>query len=82
MSLIFLLVLFASILALCFAAFNYFTMKRMSEGSEEMSEIAAAIRVGANAFIHYEYKILYLTVIVVAAVLSSAYYLACRGSSS
>ena len=70
MSLIILLVLFAAILALCFAAFNYFSMKRLSEGSEQMQEIAAAIRVGANAFINYEYKILYLTVVVVSAVLA------------
>jgi K(+)-stimulated pyrophosphate-energized sodium pump len=70
MSLLILLVLFAAILALCFAAFNYLTMKRMPEGTEEMREIAAAIRVGANAFIAYEYKILYITVLVVAGVIA------------
>jgi K(+)-stimulated pyrophosphate-energized sodium pump len=70
MSLIILLVLFASILALCFAAFNYITMKRLPEGNEKMQEIASAIRIGANAFINYEYKILYLTVLVVAGVLA------------
>ena len=48
----------AAVLALSFAAFNFIIVKRMPEGNEKMQEIAAAIRVGANAFIHYEYKIL------------------------
>ncbi|MDD4134649.1 MAG: sodium-translocating pyrophosphatase [Eubacteriales bacterium] len=69
MSLIILLALFASILALSFAVFNYITVKRMPEGNEKMREIAGAIRIGANAFISYEYKILYLTVAFVAVVL-------------
>ncbi|NLC32174.1 MAG: sodium/proton-translocating pyrophosphatase, partial [Clostridiales bacterium] len=70
MSIIILLVLFSSILALSFAAFNYISMKKLSEGNEEMREIASAIRVGSNAFINYEYKIMYITVAVVAVVLA------------
>ncbi|MGN1306185.1 MAG: sodium-translocating pyrophosphatase [Faecousia sp.] len=64
------LVMIAAVLALSFAAFNFIIVKRMPEGSEKMQEIAAAIRVGANAFIHYEYKILYLVVAVVAVLLA------------
>ena len=60
------LVIIAAALALCFAAFNYITVRRMPEGNETMQEIAAAIRVGANAFINYEYKVLYTVVAVVA----------------
>lgn len=63
------IVIIAAVLALCFAAFNYMTVKRMPEGTEEMQEIAGAIRVGANAFINYEYKILYTVVAIVAVVL-------------
>ena len=70
MDILYLLVLFAALLALYFAMMNYRTMKRMEEGNEKMREIASAIRVGANAFMHYEYKIMYLTVVIVAAVLA------------
>ena len=66
----FYLVMIAAVLALSFSAFNFIIVKRMPEGNEKMQEIAAAIRVGANAFIHYEYKILYLVVAVVAVLLA------------
>lgn len=64
------LVLIASILALCFAAFNFLIVKRMPEGTEKMQEIASAIRIGANAFIRYEYRILYTVVVIVAILLA------------
>ena len=64
------LVVIAAVLALSFAAFNYITVRRMPEGSETMQEIAAAIRVGANAFINYEYKVLYTVVAVVAVIMA------------
>jgi K(+)-stimulated pyrophosphate-energized sodium pump len=64
------LVLFASLLALAFAAFNFATTKKLEEGSEKMAEIAAAIRVGANAFINYEYKVLFIVVAIVAVILT------------
>ena len=52
------LVIVAALVALAFAAFNFTTVKKMDEGTDKVSEIAAAIRVGANAFIVYEYKII------------------------
>ena len=69
MDLIVILVLFAAVLALAFAAFNFITVKRMPEGTEKMQEIASAIRIGANAFINYEYKVLYTVVAVVAVIM-------------
>ncbi len=57
MELLMLIVLFAVILAVSFAALNFYLVKKKEEGSERMKEIAAAIREGANAFIFYEYKI-------------------------
>ena len=60
----------AAVLALSFAAFNFLTVKHMPEGTKEMQEIAEAIRIGANAFIHYEYKILYMVVAVVAVLMA------------
>ena len=59
----------AVILAVACAALNFFTVKKLKEGTERMREIAAAIRVGANAFIKYEYKIVSIIGSVVAAVL-------------
>ncbi len=59
----------AVILACACAALNYFTTKKLKEGTDRMQEIAAAIRVGANAFIKYEYKIVAIIGSVVAAIL-------------
>ncbi|MGN0311168.1 MAG: sodium/proton-translocating pyrophosphatase, partial [Lachnospiraceae bacterium] len=60
------LVIVAALAALAFAAFNFFTVKKMEEGTDKMSEIAEAIRMGANAFIVYEYKIIALVVVIIA----------------
>ena len=65
-----LIALFASLLGLAYAAFNFFSVKKLDEGTDQMREIASAIRVGANAFIRYEYKVLFAVVLVVAAVLA------------
>ena len=65
-----LVVLLAAILALAFAAFNYKTVKALQEGTPLMSEIAGAIRVGASAFIRYEYRVLYTVVAAVAVILA------------
>ncbi len=70
MDLLIILVIFAALLALAFAAFNFFGVKKMSEGTEKMSEIASAIRVGANAFIRYEYKVLAIVVAIVAVIMA------------
>lgn len=47
----------AVILAVSYAVFNYFCVKKLEEGTERMGEIAKAVRIGANAFIRYEYKL-------------------------
>ena len=60
------LVIAAALVALAFAAFNFTKVKKMDEGTDTMSEIAAAIRVGANAFITYEYKIIAIVVAILA----------------
>ena len=66
----YLILLFIAVLAAVgFAAYNFFRVKNMKEGTSEMEEIASAIRVGANAFINYEYKVLYLVVVIVAVIM-------------
>ncbi|MDE7084055.1 MAG: sodium-translocating pyrophosphatase, partial [Clostridia bacterium] len=60
----------AVILACACAALNYFTTKKLKEGTERMQEIAKAIRVGAGAFIKYEYKIVAIIGSVVAVLLA------------
>ena len=64
-----LIVLFVGILGIMYSSYNYFKIKRMDEGTERMSEIAAAIREGANTFLMEEYKVLFVALIVVTLVL-------------
>ncbi len=59
----------AVILAVCYAVFNYLSVKKLEEGTEKMGEIAGAIRIGANAFIKYEYKIVAIIGAIVAVIL-------------
>lgn len=61
-------VIVASLLALGYAAFNFIGIKKLDEGTDRMSEIASAIRVGANAFITYEYKIIAIVVAIITVV--------------
>ena len=66
MEVLLVLVIVAALLALGYAAFNFASVKKMDEGNARMSEIAEAIRVGANAFITYEYKIIAAVVAIIA----------------
>ena len=47
----------AVILAVAYAIFNYFCVKKMEEGTDRMGEIAGAVRIGANAFIRYHNRL-------------------------
>lgn len=60
----------AVIAALGFAAFNYFAVKKMDNGNEQMIEIAGAIEDGSKAFIRYEYKIIAIVAFAIAILLS------------
>ncbi|MBQ4379072.1 MAG: sodium-translocating pyrophosphatase [Treponema sp.] len=62
------LLLLAALAALAYAAFNFFKVKKLEEGTEQMSKIASAIRIGANTFIEYEYKVLVWVVLAVAVI--------------
>ncbi len=64
------LVIVAALAGLAYAAINFFSVKRMEEGTERMQEIAAAIRLGANTFISYEYKIVAFIAAIIAVLLA------------
>lgn len=64
------LVIVASLGGLAYAAFNFFAVKKLDEGTDRMREIASAIRIGANAFITYEYKIIAIVASCVAVLLA------------
>ena len=68
LNLLLIIVGIAVILAIAYAAFNYFSVKKLEEGTERMQEIGSAIRTGANAFIKYEYKIVAVIGAVVAVI--------------
>ena len=58
----------AIVFAVAYAVFNYFCVKKLKEGTDRMGEIAGAIRVGANEFIKYEYKVVAIIGAVIAVV--------------
>ena len=63
------LVFFASVLALAYAAKNFYAVKKLDEGTRVMRDIAASIRTGATAFLDYEFRVISLIVVVVAVVM-------------
>jgi K(+)-stimulated pyrophosphate-energized sodium pump len=58
--------------ALLFATYLFFTVKKQSSGNEKMKELSGAIREGAMAFLKSEYKVLVIFVAVVASLLGMA----------
>jgi len=60
------------IIALFFALFLYFSVKKQSPGNEKMQELSVAIRKGAMAFLKSEYKVLIAFVLVVSVLLFAA----------
>jgi len=63
------------ILALIFAAYLYFSVRKQSPGNEKMRELSSAIRAGAMAFLKSEYKVLIVFVIAVALILFGASFI-------
>ena len=70
LNLLTIIVMFAVVLALAYAAINFVLVKRLKEGNARMQEIAAAIREGANAFLLYEYRSVAIIAAAVAALLA------------
>jgi K(+)-stimulated pyrophosphate-energized sodium pump len=69
MSNIFLLVPFASILALVFAWFFFKSMMKNSEGTDRMKEIAQYVREGAMAYLKRQYKVVGIVFVILFVLL-------------
>ncbi|MCK4348147.1 MAG: sodium-translocating pyrophosphatase [Thermoplasmatales archaeon] len=67
-----LIVPIGGIVALLFAIYLFFSVKKQSSGNEKMQELSNAIREGAMAFLKSEYKVLVVFVAVVAGLLFAA----------
>ncbi len=65
------LVIVASLAGLAYAAFNFFSVKKLPEGNERMQEIAGEIRLGANTFISYEYRVVAVVAAIIVVVLAA-----------
>ncbi len=63
---LFWLVPVSSIIALCFAGYFFRQMKRASEGTDRMKEIAKHVRQGAMAYLKQQYKVVTIVFIVLA----------------
>ena len=69
------LVMAAALIALGFAAYKYFSVKRLPEGTEEMAAISAKIRRGAMAYLKRQYKtvaVFFVVIIILLTVLAVA----------
>ena len=75
MEIISLIVAVSGVIALLFAIFLVFKIRRHSSGNQKMQEISGAIKEGATAFLNSENKVLVIFIIVVAAILYSTSYI-------
>ena len=57
-------------LAILYVIFNYFRIKKMDEGTDEMVEMAQIIRDGAGTFLKTEFKMIFLVVLIIALIFS------------
>jgi len=58
------------VLAIAYVAANYFRIKKMKEGTDEMVEMAGIIRDGASTFVKTEFKTIAIVVVAIAALFS------------
>ncbi len=68
--LVWILMLVIVLAAIAYVAWNYISIKKLNEGTEDMIELAATIRSGANTFMATEYKTVAIVVVILALVLS------------
>ena len=67
------LVLASAVIALVFAAFKFYSVKKLPEGTDEMASISAKIRSGAMAYLKRQYKtvgIFFAVMVILLAILA------------
>lgn len=67
---VYIIVLIVVALAIALMVRNFFAVKKLPEGTEEMAEIAGIIRDGAKTFMKTEYKSIIIVVAVLALIFS------------
>ena len=65
-----LMIVFIIAIAISYIAYNFYRIRKMPEGTKEMSEMAGIIRSGANTFMITEYKTIVVVVIILSAFFS------------
>ena len=65
-----LLTLAVVVIALLFVLYNFRKVKKLPEGSDDMVEMAAIIRSGANTFLKAEFRVIIIAYIIIALVFS------------
>lgn len=63
------LIPYIGLLGLAFAAGSFVAVGRKSPGNERMQEVAGLIHAGAMAFLHREYRILFVFIVIVAGLI-------------
>lgn len=63
------LVFLASILAIAYAGLNFYSVKKLDEGTPLMKVIAERIRMGAVTFLNYEFRVIAIIALVVAVLM-------------
>ncbi len=64
------LVIIAALAGLGYAAINFFSVKKLDEGTDRMKTIAGEIRLGANTFINYEYRVVAIVALIIVVILA------------
>lgn len=64
------LVIIAALAGLSYAAINFFSVKKLDEGTDRMKTIAGEIRLGANTFLNYEYRVVAVVAAIIVVILA------------
>ena len=67
---VYLVIILIAVVALAFVGFNFFALRAMKEGNEDMVELAGIIRAGARTFMRAEYKRIIPAILIVGLLIS------------
>ena len=67
---VYLVIIIISLIALAFVGYNFFKLRSMKEGNEDMIELAGIIRAGARTFMRAEYKRIIPAIVIVGLLIS------------